>query len=229
MTLATCTQTDLDRFIRTNQGAKLAQRVEVFVNWARPRGHTRDLRVQTVRAEEPLYDQLSEDRLLDVAAELIRREDWDLAPRVAGLLVIVFGLTLRSITALRCSDVTDTADGTDLAVRDFTTTLPAPVGDLVVRLADRSRRPERSASRHLFPGRLANQPISLSGLTKRLATIGFPTILARNATRRRLVRMLDPDVMRQITDISVKTASNLHSYYSQPDLDRMNPNTDSQP
>ena len=41
--------------------------------------------------------------------------------------------------------------------------------------------------------------------------------------------ILDPDVMRQITDISVKTASNLHSYYSQPDLDRMNPNTDSQP
>ena len=229
MTLVTCTQTDLDRFFGTSQGAKLAHRVEVFVNWARPRGHIRDLRVRTDRAEEPLYDQLTEDRLLDVAAELIRREDWDLAPRVAGLLVVLFGLTLRTITALRCSDVTSTVDGTDLAVRDFTTMLPAPVGDLVVRLADRSRRPEGSASRHLFPGQLTNQPISLSGLTKRLATIGFPTILARNAARRRLVGMLDPDVMRRITDISAKTASGLHSYYSQPDLDRMNPSTDGRP
>ena len=43
ITLATVTESDLDRFVSTSQGAKLAQRVEVFVNWARPRGHTRDV------------------------------------------------------------------------------------------------------------------------------------------------------------------------------------------
>jgi hypothetical protein len=58
-------------------------------------------------------------------------------------------------------------------------------------------------------------------MTKHLARIGFPTMLARNAARRRLVGMLDPDVMRRITDISAKTATDLHTYYAQPSLDRL--------
>ncbi|MGH9017939.1 MAG: hypothetical protein ACRDY1_09360, partial [Acidimicrobiales bacterium] len=196
-TLCSCNQSDLDSFLATGQGRKVAHRVEVFVNWARPRGHIRDLRVPTDGTDEPRYDQLTEAHLLHVAAELIDREDWDLAPRFAGLLVVLFGLTLPTITALRCGDLTQNDDGTDLSVRGFATTLPAPVADLAVRLADRSRRPGSSTERWLFPGRLANQPISLSGITKQLARIGFPTMLARNAARRRLTGILDPDVMRR--------------------------------
>jgi hypothetical protein len=220
VTLSTCTQGDLDVFLSTSQGQKLAQRIEVFVNWARPRGHVRSLRVSTDRSE-PRYDQIPEAQLLRLASELIEREDWDLHPRVAGLLVILFGLTLPTIVALRCSDLIGTADGTELEVRGFATTLPAPVGELAARLAERSRRPGCSSERWLFPGKLANQPISLSGMAKQLARIGFPTILARNAARRRLVSMLDPDVMRRITDISSQTANDLHIYYSRPSLDRM--------
>jgi len=33
---------------------------------------------------------------------------------------------------------------------------------------------------------------------------------------------LDPDVMRRITNIGSQTANHLHTYYSQPALDRMN-------
>lgn len=199
------------------------------MNWARPRGHIRNLRVSTDGSEEPRYDQLTEAHLLHVAAELIGREDWDLTPRVAGLLVVMFGLTLPTITALRCANLADTAVGTELSVRGFGTTLPAPVGDLAMRLVDRSRRPGSSAERWLFPGKLADRPISLSGMTKQLARIGFPTMLARNAARRRLTGMLDPDVMRRITDIGSQTANHLHAYYSQPALDRMNTSGDGQP
>lgn len=229
VTLSTCTQSDLDSFLATSQGRKVGQRVEVFVNWARPRGHIRNLRVSTADREEPRYDQLSEARLLQIAADLVGREDWDLAPRFAGLLVVMFGLTLPAITALRCSDLDHSDDGTELSVRGFATTLPAPVAELAVRLADRSRRPGRSTQRWLFPGKLADQPISLSAMTKQLARIGFPTILARNAARRRLTRMLDPDVMRRITNISPHTANHLHTYYSQPALDRINISDDGQP
>jgi hypothetical protein len=217
--LSDCRQADLDGFLVTKEGAILAQRVGVFVNWARPRGHVRSLRVSNDHAE-PRYDQLSQAQLARVAMELMGREDWDLAPRLVGLLVIMFGLTLRSITALRCSDLARTDAGTELSIRGFSTTLPEPVGDLALRLSDRSMRPGCAAERWLFPGALANQPVSLSGMTKQLARIGFPTMLARNAARRRLVGMLDPDVMRRITDISAKTASDLHTYYAQPALDR---------
>lgn len=228
VTLSTCTQSDLDSFLATIEGRKVGHRVEVFVNWARPRGHIGNLRVSTDGSEEPRYDQLSEARLLHVAAALIDREDWDLAPRVAGLLVVMFGLTLPAITALRCDDLTQSDDGTELSVRGFATTLPAPVADLAVRLADRSRRPGSSSQRWLFPGMLANQPVSLSAMTKQLARISFPTMLARNAARRRLTAMLDPDVMRRITDIGSQTANQLHTYYSQPALDRMKISDDGQ-
>ena len=220
LTLSDCHQADLDGFLVTKEGAVLAQRVGVFVNWARPRGHVRSLRVSTDHPE-PRYDQLTQTQLARVATELMGREDWDLAPRVVGLLVIMFGLTLRGITALRCSDLERTATGTELSIRGFSTTLPAPVGDLALRLSDRSMRPGCASERWLFPGALANQPVSLSGMTKHLTRIGFPTMLARNAARRRLVGMLDPDVMRRITDISAKTATDLHTYYAQPSLDRM--------
>lgn len=228
VTLSSCTQADLDGFLATSQGRKLVFRIAGFVNWARPRGHVGSLRVSTDQSE-PRYDQIPEARLLRVAAELIRRDDWDLAPRVAGLLVIVFGLTLPAIIKLRCSDLTGMVDSAELQVRDFATTLPAPVGDLAMQLAERSRRPESAAERWLFPGKLANQPISLSGMSKQLTRIGFPTILARNAARHRLVSMLDPDVMRRITDISSRTANDLHAYYSQPSLGHMNLSPDLEP
>ena len=218
--LSECTQGDLDEFLATKEGAVLAHRVGVFVNWARPRGHVKDLQVSTGHSE-PRYDQLPQTRLAQVAVELIGREEWDLAPRLVGLLVIMFGLTLRTITGLRCCDVKQTDAGTELCIRGFSTTLPAKVGDLALRLADRSRRPGSTVDRWLFPGRLTNQPVSLSGMTKQLTRIGFPTMLARNAARRRLVGVLDPDVMRRITDISTKTANDLHAYYAQPALDRL--------
>ena len=222
LTLSTCTQSDLDSFLATSQGRKVGHRVEVFVNWARPRCHICNLRVSTAGSEEPRYDQLTEARLLHVAAELVAREDWDLAPRFAGLLVVMFGLTLPAIMALRCGDLAQSDHGTELSVRGFATTLPTPVAELGMRLADRSRRPGSSTQRWLFPGKLAGQPVSLSGMTKQLAGIGFPTMLARNAARRRLTGLLDPDVMRRVTDIGSQTANHLHTYYSQPALDRIN-------
>jgi hypothetical protein len=91
-----------------------------------------------------------------------------------------------------------------------------------MRLATRSYRPDSPPERWLFPGTLADQPISSGGATKQLTKIGFPAILARNTARRRLVGVLDPDVMRRVTDVSAQTANNLHIYYAQPSLDRMN-------
>lgn len=223
--LTSATQSDLDRFLSTDHGHTLARRIDAFVNWGRPRGHVGMLRVPTERAE-PRYDQLPEAELRRVAKELVDHDEWDLAPRVAGLLVILFGLTLPSVIALRCEDLAETALGTELSVRGFKTVLPAPVGDLAIQLARRSYRPGSPKERWLFPGRLAGQPISLSGATKQLAKIGFPTILARNAARRRLVGMLDPDVMRRVTDVSAQTANDLHAYYAQPSLDRMNLDAD---
>jgi hypothetical protein len=220
-TLSSASQSDLDRFLSTEEGTRLAHRLGAFVNWARPRGDVGMLRIPSERSE-PRYDQLSNDQLRHVAQELVERADWDLAPRVAGLLVILFGLTLPSVIALRCSDLADTALGVQLSVRGFSTALPAPVGDLAMRLATRSYRPDSPPERWLFPGTLASQPISLSGATKQLTKIGFPTILARNAARRRLVGVLDPDVMRRVTDVCAQTANNLHIYYAQPSLDRMN-------
>lgn len=225
--LSECAQGDLDEFLATKEGAVLARRVGVFVNWARPRGHVKGLQVSTGQSE-PRYDQLPQTQLAQLSVELIGREDWDLAPRLVGLLVIMFGLTLRSITGLRCCDVQQTDAGTELCVRGFSTTLPAPVGDLALRLANRSGRPGSTPERWLLPGQLTNQPVSLSGITKQLARIGFPTMLARNAARRRLVGVLDPDVMRRITDISTKTANDLHAYYAQPALDRLGLRSDLQ-
>lgn len=143
-------------------------------------------------------------------------------PKLAPLLMLaaLTGMRRGELCALRWTDV-------DLELGTLAVSRSVVV--VVGGVAERSRRPESAAERWLFPGKLANQPISLSGMSKQLTRIGFPTILARNAARHRLVSMLDPDVMRRITDISSRTANDLHAYYSQPSLGHMNLSPDLEP
>ncbi len=213
LTLTAASQGDLDRFI-AGPGSTLVARLDEFINWARRNRHAGNLHIARP-VTEARYDQLPQDQLAAVAARLIHVEDLDLAPRVAGLLVVLFGLTLPTITELRYSDITATPAGADIAIRGFTATIPEPAAGLVRQLADQARTPTNDTGRWLFPGHIPNQPLGVITITHRLATIDFPTILARNAARHRLARTLDPDVMRRITDISAQTANDLHARYAQ--------------
>jgi hypothetical protein len=147
LTLAACTQGDLDR--RNSTETSYPAETAHFIRWAVKNRHARDLTAGAVRWAGPSGPHGTEKRW-DDARRLLHDGTLAIQDRVAGLLLLLYAQRIAAITKLTTSDISD--DGTTVAITlgKAPLVLPPPLDGLVRELAGtrRGHAANRAARRH---------------------------------------------------------------------------------
>ena len=174
LTLATCTQADLDQWLAGTSSHLV--RSANFVRWAVAHRHASCLTAPATRWTGP-SGPLDQDRRWADARRLLNDGTYPPADRVAGLLVLLYAQKLSVITALTTSHVLHQDGRTLLRLGSRPVVLPAPLDALVTGLAA-GRRPRGSSllgipSPWLFPGRWPGRALTEDALAQRLHALGI--------------------------------------------------------
>jgi hypothetical protein len=174
LTLAACTQGDLDRWLAGHP--RLKARSSNFVRWAVTRRHASRLTAPAARWTGP-SGPLDHDRRWADARRLLHDDTCPAADRVAGLLILLYAQKLSVITTLTTQHVLHQDGRTLLRLGSRPVTLPAPLDTLIDTLAARRKAPGSSLlevpSSWLFPGRRPGSPLTADALALRLHARGI--------------------------------------------------------
>ena len=211
MDLGALTQDTLDRW--TNGDRPRSSDIAPFISWLNRTGVTRGLTVETPRMAEP-----SEINDEDVHRTLVRglitgTATTDLATRVAGLLVLLYGARIERIHKLTTADVTTEDGHTYLAVSAEPIQTPTPLGQLIGQLAADVESNDRALLRggggsYLFasPTR-PHEPIHPTTLGRKLARAGIRPQITRNTAMLALTSDLPAAVVAVQTGLTAQTAT----------------------
>jgi integrase len=196
--LVTCTQGDIDAWFAAGPSTRLHSRS--FLSWA-VRTHRRPpLRLPPDRHAAPR--PIGEGERLDLLNRFLLDESIDLVDRAVGCLVLLYALPVSRINRLRTGDFAPTDDGLALRISDDLVPVPAPLAELISRLAERRRNvtgANHPASEWLFPGGRAGQPIEPDQLALRLNRLGV-TRAARTAALDALLATVPAPVLAKLLD-----------------------------
>lgn len=196
LTLADCRQADLDRWFATASSSR-QQALRPLLTWA-----IRTRRMPRLRLP-PTREQPARPISLHQRLELLRRihagTDMDLTERVIAMLILLYAQPLSRITRLTLDDLTTDEHGTMLIrLGDPPAPVPAPLNTIITDYLD--DRPNLTtatnpASRWLFPGRRAGQPLHPTSIRLRLHTLGIPNMPGRSRALRELLLQAPPAVV----------------------------------
>lgn len=213
LTLTGLTQTYLDRRLAGHPPA--AEHLRCFLTWTTARGLTGPLLVPVQRHGTPTHF-LDEDEYL---AQLRRclHGPLPLTVRVAGGLVLLFGQPLTRIARLTAGAISHRGDLVLLTLADHPVLLPPTLAHLVQQLADQPQLvsalpPSPGASRWLFPGRPAGQPLTASTLGRWLNAHGIHARPARNTALLQLAGDLPAAVLAELLGLHINTAVGWSGY-----------------
>ncbi|RSN19880.1 hypothetical protein DL990_40955 [Amycolatopsis sp. WAC 01416] len=204
--LATCTQDDIDEWIAHDTFS----RARGFVTWAVRSGHARSIEIPRFR-NEPTREVFSDhDRRWALARRLLTEDTDALTDRVAGLLVLLYGQRVTTITRLTTDQVTLNDHGIELLLGGHPIVVPSAFGDLIGNLAaglPHSTAGGPSDSAWLFPGPRRGQPLSPKVLLRRLAKLGIPATIGRNSALIELAAEMPAAVLSGLLGISIDRAT----------------------
>jgi integrase len=208
-TLAALTQHDVNRWLTA--GTHDRHRIKAFLQWTHRNGYSQSITITT-----------SHDRTL-IAAGINDDDRWDLlqavfadttaAPgtRLAVALILLYGVRLHRIAALKLSDVTRRDNLIHIRLGSDPLLLPDELGPLAESAArDRTANRMFGAAQDnewLFPGSIAGYPISVDALTSRVKTLGVSPRLARKTALASLAIQLPPAIISRLTGLHVTTAA----------------------
>jgi hypothetical protein len=207
LTLATCTQAHLDRWMTTATSAQRG-RTGPFIRWAKKQKLT--------RLEFPATGWAGPTGVLDTegrweqARRLIHDDSLPSEHRLAGLLVLLYAQTPATISRLTINDVETDDNQTRLRLAREPIVLPEPLSDLVGQLIATRRGHARighqSGSPWLFPGGRPGQPISSYQLGQRLHQIGVRPGQARSTALFQLASELPAALLARLLGIHITVA-----------------------
>jgi hypothetical protein len=206
-TLAGIRQADVDIWL-ADEGPT-AYDVGDFLRWAAERNLVGTLDVPAPgRHQAPAID---DEHRWAIVERLLHDDKLDLTDRVAGCLVLLYAQQLSRIVALTVDHIdVDPDNEVLLRIGSDEVPLPAPLGDLVLRLADTGRRyvgvgtpPE---TRWLFPGHLPGRALSAARLGERLGKLGINVRAGRRAALMHLAARLPAAVLADLLGIHATTA-----------------------
>lgn len=209
---ATLTQDTLDRWTDGNRSR--SNDIAPFIRWLNTSGITRGLRVENARMAEP--SEINPEELhRTLIRELIsgRTSPTDLATRVAGLLILLYGARVERIHKLTTADLSGLEGSTKLAISPEPIELAAPIAQLIEQLAGNARRSPRTLTRtgkgsFLFASpRRPHEPIHPTTLGRRLAAAGVRAQITRNHAMLALATDLPAAVVATQTGVTQQTAS----------------------
>lgn len=195
LTLATCGQTHIDAW-HVDHRLRAGTCVRPFSLWCMTNKLIRNVRLpaQVIRTATSLPSQ----QRLELIGRLLVEDDWPLRSRVAATLVLLYAQPLSRVVRLTLDDVLHEGDQVLLRLGEPPSPVLAPVADLLLRWIEQRSNMDTAtncASRWLFPGRRAGQPLSPETLGTQVRAIGIPTVAARTgAIRQHVVEMPAPVV-----------------------------------
>jgi integrase len=154
---------------------------------------------------------LTEQDRADQLRRCLHDEDMPVEDRVAGAVVLLFGIPLTRLAQLTVDDVDCGTKGTRLRIGTHWLQLPPHLADLLTRLVEqpppnRSTLAKLAPTRWLFPGATPTRPASQSQLQGRLRRHGITAAAGRNTARAALASRLPASILADLTGIHIHTA-----------------------
>jgi len=207
LTLATCTQGDLELWLAT--GPRSRHDVHHFVQWTSARKLSAKLTAPPVRSGPG--EVLDAETRWEIITGLLRDPAVDVADRVAGSFVLLYAQPLSRIAVMTVDAVTTTPSEVTVRFGAQDVIVPPPLSDHVAALVATGRAHHQGigsppTSRWLFPGHLPGRPITALRLGQRLSAYGIDARAARRAAQTQLAAQVPAVVLAEMLGIAVRTA-----------------------
>jgi hypothetical protein len=207
LTLATCTQPDLDRW--TSGDVSYRDDTGNFVRWALAHRHAHHITFPAVRWQGPRGPHDGEKRW-DDARRLLQDNTLKTPDRVVGLLLLLYAQNLGTISRLTADDVHTNADQVSIQLGTAPVVLPQPLAALVLELVANRRGntilDTTASTPWLFPGRRHGQPLSPGYLGERLKKIGIHAGRGRSTALFALATEIPAAILARMLGIHIKVA-----------------------
>ncbi|WP_344597620.1 site-specific integrase [Streptomyces violaceusniger] len=208
LTLGTCTQPDLERWMAD---PTISYRDETghFVRWSVQHHHARGLTYRTVRWAGPLSTIDSEKRWAD-ARRLLNDDTLPIADRVAGLLLILYAQKITTISQLTIDDVDIAGETVAITFGTSPVVLPMPLAVLVRELVANRRGKAKIGIPHdvpwLFLGGQPGRPLSDSQIGLRLHKIGIRPQQDRSTALFALAAEIPAAILARMLGVHIQVA-----------------------
>lgn len=211
-TVDTVTQDALDAWTRGNRSR--STEIAPFVNWLNTVGLTDQLHVPTTSSAAP-----GEFNTEDVHRQLIRDliagspPGTSLQVRVAGLLILLYGVQVERIHRLTTADLTTSDGRVYLSLVNKPVEVPLIVSKLIRQLADAAASTPSARTRvgdasYLFPSpRRAHEPVHPTTLGRLLARVSVHPRVARNTAMMALASEVPAAVIATQIGVTTPTAT----------------------
>ncbi|MFJ9713885.1 hypothetical protein ACIRR9_53565, partial [Streptomyces sp. NPDC101234] len=184
--------------------------VRCFLDWAVRRRIVGSIAVPAPRDGHPVQF-IDDDRCPQLLRRCLNDVDLPVDVRVAGALVLLFGVTVQRVLQLQPEDLNRGNDRVDLRLGDKLLVLPPRLARLVLELAESPR--DRSAvgraiaaTQFLFPGRVPGRPAHAAAFANKLNRHGIKITAVRNTARIALALVLPAAVLAGLFDMHINTA-----------------------
>jgi hypothetical protein len=216
LTLANLTQADVDVWL-ADVTPNRRRTARYFLDWAASHRLTAAHDIAMPPRPDPT-NILDDDQRLRQLRRCLTDQQLPTKVRVAGALILLYGLAASRITRLASADL-EVHDGHPvLVVGRKPLPLPPSLAGLVTHLAEKSRvqssrNPGDGSAKHwLFPGLNAGQPITTRGMSNLLRRYGIQTLPARHAGLIALAGELPTSILADAVGIHINTAKRWAGY-----------------
>ena len=207
LTLAELRQEHIDRWIADGPAARRALRP--FIQWATHQHLVSGVGVEAAAVPAPsnLQDEQAQWQQL---RRCLRDETMPLQLRVAGALLLLFGLPITRLTAITLRQIKQHEARTHLVLGRHRLLVPTALARLLIRQRDAATtrwaiNNTRGLDRPLFPG-LHGRPAHPAALRNSLVRHGIRPQAGRNTALAGLASDLPPVVLAELLDVGVTTA-----------------------
>lgn len=207
LTLAACTQGDLDLWLAT--GPRARYNVHHFVEWTSERKLSTKLRVPPIRSAPGSV--LDAETRWTIIARLLHDPEVELADRVAGSFVLLYAQPLSRVAVMTTDAITVTDTSVTVQFGTHAVIVPEPLAAHLTALTTTGRAHHigigsTAPSPWLFPGHLPGRPITANQLGQRLAVFGIDARAARRAAQLQLAAEVPAVVLAEMLGITINTA-----------------------
>lgn len=209
ITLGTCSQADIDAFLA--DGTPYLRNIRGFLMWAAKTGEAPKLIVpyrETGKARTPV----EADHRWKMTKHLLHQDDLESSDRLAGLLILLYGQRVSSISKLTTSDLCHADGKYTLNLGTTPLELPTPLDQIAQQTVEQRQHHIKLGranddSAWIFPGGLPGTPLSAPHLAARLKAIGISPRPSRNAALIDLAARMPAVILSKLLGVHISTAT----------------------
>lgn len=187
-------------------GPPVRRRVAVFLEWAARSGTCPRLHVAPVPRTTNTPTGATVEERWELLGRVLTASDGDPRTRLAGALLLLFGIPVARLHLLRVTDITP-AEPVMIRLGPDPLELPDQIGRLAIAARGHRDAPrlltDAEESVWLFPGQHHGAPLSRDALTDRLARFGIRARHARAGALASLAQELPAPVIARLTGLHI--------------------------